>query len=917
MNRLLLALTLSALVAGRTSAVERLVRSFDSPGGAANVGRTSLDQDADGFLWVGSEAGLFRFDGYETRPIAQGTFSVIEGCGARGRALVREGGARLFRAGPGGLEPVETPLPQPFADFRHTVCDEGGTLWFLSGDTVWRLEPDGASSTVPLELGNGERLYRLVRGRGGSIVVGTDRRVAELAPDGSLREIAALPHVARAVFRGDGSWVFFAFDAKTRWGVWTARDGVATKRFDIPGLPAGLVVRGDAIWASFDYGMIVARHDGSVETLRSTPTEPTGGAILLDREGSLWAASPRGLRQYPEPDTVGLHPPNSILFTRNLRVDDGVAEISSWSGRFHAVATPTGLALVPAPLPGAAMACTDAVGRRWTATDNHFMVLAPGGTLRYSALEGLFDLYPCVSDANGDLWMPTNLGLYRLERGSPAPSKVLDGVTYAVLVTADGTVLAAREGAICASRDGGWDCVPLEPKTFAPFSLLATPRGGVLAAGPGKRGILRRAGDGSWADVVVEPPLAGLPTRLAPSPRGGVWVAASGEVVRALEDGTGVLQVVERLGASQGFPGAGGTDVLEMDDGTLWVGAGVSLVRIPAAARDRRAPIGNLVITRAAVDGAAVDPSKPFTLPFRRNRLELHASALTFRDPASVRYRHRLRPGDAWSDPVADPQLRFFDLPHGRYELALQASLDGATWIDAAAPVRFRIDVPWYRSRAFFGSIAACLVGAAWIVSRIREGRRRVLEEQRRRIAMDLHDVLGSGLGTIGLLAGPLREAGAPIASIAAELGVSLGDIVWSLRESSGSLEAVAEHLRERAHATFGESETRLVADFPSSWPSAELSLPLRRNLVLIALEAMHNAARHAGAGTVTLRIAPERSGWILEVADDGQGLGGPTRPGGGMGLGNMRRRAADIGAAIEIVSPPGGGTRVRVRFVL
>jgi signal transduction histidine kinase len=372
---------------------------------------------------------------------------------------------------------------------------------------------------------------------------------------------------------------------------------------------------------------------------------------------------------------------------------------------------------------------------------------------------------------------------------------------------------------------------------------------------------------------------------------------------------------VERLGAAQGFPGSSASDVHEEPDGTLWVGTGVSLVRIPASARDRGGPVGRLVITAAKVDGADVDPTRPFELPYRRNRLELRASALSFRDPASVRYRHRLRSGEAWSEAVDDPRLRFFDLPPGRYELALQASLDGTTWIDAEAPIRFRVDVPWYRSRAFFGAIATLVAAAVWIAGRIRTERRRVLEAQRRRIAMDLHDAIGSGLGTIGLLAGPLREAGAPIATIAAELGTSLGDIVWSLRESSGSLEAVAEHLRQRGRAMFAEGAPDLRFEFPESWPSREISLPLRRNLVLIALEALHNAARHSGAGHVTLRLAGGGHRWILEVADDGRGLGGPTRPGGGMGLANMRRRAEDIGARLEVETAAGSGTTIRVRF--
>lgn len=896
---------------------ERLVRTFSWSGGAPIAGFVLVDQDPDGFLWVSSPTGLFRFDGYEMQRVATGAHALRPGCAPRGEMIATDASNRLVRLRGGAIEPVATPFPQPMEGFRDLVCAEDGALWLFAWGDLWRGARDGSWAKVPLSLPADEETFRLSRGRGADVVVATSERARLLAPDGSLRPLADVPYVAQAVPRADGGWVLGAYVPLRGWTVVEVGDGGRRPVFDVPGILLGLVVRGASIWASYDYGLRVRHPDGSIETLPATPEAMTGGTLLLDREGSLWLATSRGLRQFPEPDTVGLHPEGSVLFTRWIQPSPRGLEVASWLGRYRPIPTVAGWSLVPATLQGGGAACTAPDGRTWTGGSHDFATIDRTGRARRHPAAGVVDSSPCAIAGDGTTWIPTNTGLFRLDAGAEHPVPALDGLTVSVLVTSRGEVLAGRRGELCTLRGASWTCDRLPPSEGFVSALHETDGGDVLVAGPGPSGVTRRLPDGRLEPVAIDPPATPWIQGLTTSPRGGYWLSAIGWVARVVEDGPRRLRVVERLGAAQGFPGSSASHVFEEPDGTLWVGTGVSLVRIPAAARDRGGPVGKLVITAARVDGADVDFTRAFELPYRRNRLELRASALSFRDPASIRYRHRLRPGDAWSEPVDDPRVRFFDLPPGRYELALQASLDGSTWIEAESPVRFRIDVPWYRSPAFFGTIATLVAAAAWIVARVRAGRRRVLEDQRRRIAMDLHDAIGSGLGTIGLLAGALRETGKPIATIASELGVSLGDIVWSLRESSGSLRAVAEHLLQRGHAMFAEAGPELRFDFPASWPSRDISLPLRRNLVLIALEAMHNAARHAGARTVTLRIAPERSGWILEVADDGQGLGGPTRPGGGMGLGNMRRRAADIGAAIEIESRSGGGTRVSVRFVL
>jgi signal transduction histidine kinase len=201
------------------------------------------------------------------------------------------------------------------------------------------------------------------------------------------------------------------------------------------------------------------------------------------------------------------------------------------------------------------------------------------------------------------------------------------------------------------------------------------------------------------------------------------------------------------------------------------------------------------------------------------------------------------------------------------------------------------------------------------------------LERQRTRIAMDLHDEMGSGLGSIGILSGllsgeadeaPHRHALATqIAEISQELGTALSDIVWSLDPRSSTLGEVAGRLAEHGRRLFSGDAVRFTVSFPEVWPAAPLDFPLRRGLLLIGLEALHNAARHARARHVTLAVLRSNHGWQLVVEDDGCGLPDGARRGTrvGVGLQSLRRRAAEIGGRIEWSDRAGGGTRVTLDF--
>jgi len=282
-------------------------------------------------------------------------------------------------------------------------------------------------------------------------------------------------------------------------------------------------------------------------------------------------------------------------------------------------------------------------------------------------------------------------------------------------------------------------------------------------------------------------------------------------------------------------------------------------------------------------------------------------------------------PDAEWtSAPAGSGVFRFPDLAVGSHTVEVRASLDGRTW--TANPARLNVEIlpPWYRRGWALGAFALAMASVLYFAHRLRLAFLLRLERQRTRIAMDLHDEIGSGLASINILAG-LAADRTPhgsqadlvneISDTAADLGASLGEIVWSLRSRSTTLDALVSHLTERAVKLFPAGTAAFSMAIPDALPAVTLSLSVRWNVALIAMEALHNAARHAEAAHVVLGLEPEGRRWRLWVEDDGRGLEAGTARGSGLGIENMKRRAMEIGGDLVMARNESGGCIVTLVF--
>ena len=209
------------------------------------------------------------------------------------------------------------------------------------------------------------------------------------------------------------------------------------------------------------------------------------------------------------------------------------------------------------------------------------------------------------------------------------------------------------------------------------------------------------------------------------------------------------------------------------------------------------------------------------------------------------------------------------------------------------------------------------------IVERRRLVSRTQLDKLRKRIASDLHDDIGSNLGSISLIArsakrdlerlkGPDVVANdlGEVEIIARESSLAMRDIVWLLERRQDTIGDLVQRMRDCAARLLREIEYSLVCR--SSKTAAKLTLDSKRHLFLFYKEALHNVVKHSKATTVTVRLFDVRERLVLEVCDNGIGL--PRNEDDQMAaVKKLADRARVLEGTLEVESAPGKGTTLRL----
>ncbi len=211
--------------------------------------------------------------------------------------------------------------------------------------------------------------------------------------------------------------------------------------------------------------------------------------------------------------------------------------------------------------------------------------------------------------------------------------------------------------------------------------------------------------------------------------------------------------------------------------------------------------------------------------------------------------------------------------------------------------------------------------------------RQRALENERSRIAKDIHDDLGSNLARIMMLSQSNRAEGEDSQQVvtrmgkvylaARELTRTMDEIVWAVSPHHDTLDSLVNYLGKFAQDFLNVAGIRCRLVVPIQLPAWPLSAEVRHSLFLAFKEALHNVVKHASATEVRISLTLAESGFSAAIEDNGIGFDparigvaamgkDPLRIASGNGLNNMRKRIEGIGGECQVDSAFGKGTRIK-----
>lgn len=308
--------------------------------------------------------------------------------------------------------------------------------------------------------------------------------------------------------------------------------------------------------------------------------------------------------------------------------------------------------------------------------------------------------------------------------------------------------------------------------------------------------------------------------------------------------------------------------------------------------------------------------STPVSISAGRHYFEFKFTALSFMSPDKVQFKWRLYGADRkWVDGGTDRSVSYSYLPPGNYEFFVQACNNDGVWNEQGARLKFTVESYFWQTWWFLTLLALVVGSLLFIHYSIRIAHLHGLERLRLRIARDLHDDVGSNLGSISLLAQvmekhPSTEDARQIRSIVSQTVDTLRDIVWFIDPQHERLSDLVARMAETAKA--------MLVDIPftfkqtGDFASASLPLDFRRNVMPIFKETLHNIIKHAGATQVEISVCRTKGVFEFIVQDHGRGFALADRHRGN-GLKNIRRRAAEMNAQLDISSDATHGTRIKL----
>jgi signal transduction histidine kinase/ligand-binding sensor domain-containing protein len=903
--------------------------------GVFNGAAFAVTQTTDGYIWIGTRAGLVRFDGVRfvvwTPPDGKHLPSsdVMSLLGARDGSLWigMEGGLSHW-----DNRDLTNYLIRP-ESINFIIEDRSGAVWFTRSRGS---ETDGGLCQV---IGTRIRCYGKADGLpgadiGGPVVEdtqgnlwtgGSTTNVVRWQPGSSstfaVRELKSkegIGGVEALAANPDGSvWVGMDLSGRGK-GLQQLVQGV-WKPFVSPELDSSTLEvsalfldRENTLWIGTANKGIYRIHGRKVDHFYSGDGLSSDNVIKFygDREGNLWVATSKGIDCFrdlrvatfstreglatPEVDSVLAAQDGTVWIGGSGALDaihqDGVSSVQAGKG-----------------LPGSQVTSLleDHAGRLWVGVDKTMSIYKNGTFRRIDRRNGtpIGAVVGMTEDVDNNIWVETIgpprtlIRIHDLKAQEEFPVPQMPAARKVASDPEGGIWLGLMNGDLAQYRHGKTEIFHFKHGEDSRVNqLIVNPDSSVLGATP--LGVVAwKEGKQQTLTVQNGLPCNSVYTLIEDSYRAlwlytecGLVEIAATEMQRWWAQPDITLQL-KRFDAFDGVqPGRapfGGA--ARSPDGRLWFANGFVLQMIDPGRLSVNAVPPPVHIEGVIADRKDYSSGKGLRLPPLTRDLEIDYTALSFVAPQRVRFRYKLEGRDrAWQEPGTRRQAFYTDLRPGKYRFRVIACNNDGVWNEAGATLDFSIAAAWYQTNWFRG---LCLIFTGFIVCAM--FRLRVLKisravtarfderlAERTRVARELHDTFLQTIQGSKLVADDALDPSTdPVRMRRAmeQLSVWLGRATQEGRAALNSLRTATTQTNDLADTLRSVTEDGLIPSsmavtFSVVGDAKEMHPIVRHEIYRIGFEAIRNACTHSGASRMEVELR-YADHLVLRVSDNGTGI--------------------------------------------
>ena len=931
----------------------------------------TITQTADGYLWLGTDEGLARFDGYE--------FTIF----SKSDGALPSNSITALAATPDGSLWIGTSngLTQYRNKMFHTFTTRSG----LPDDAIINLYVD---HTGTLWIVAGIHLSRYHDGKFTNYAPGRDFPVT------SVRWVREDQN--RELVVGGFS------------GIVKMTGGKFVTMIDSAGLGAN-ILGGMAIdrqgdwWISGNLGLLVRSPNGQIRKYDDHDGLPDiyVRAVLADRDGNIWVGTNGGLARFDGNRAVPV-PGDENLDREQVRCLFEDREGNLWVGAnsglsrlrddiFTVYGKSEGL---PSDEPNTVF--QDHLGRIWVGFhDAGLTLLSKSGNRKFTTLDGLpnNEIFSIHEMRDGDLLIGTRGGMVRMHGGKftrfVPPDPLARLLVFDALEDSAGRIWLATPGGVSELRGREYRHVITqdEPLLVNAMVTLLEASDGALWAGSYGKGLWRIKGDDRRHFTMADGLSSDQIRSLDEDADGAIWIGTFGGGLNVYRDGRfqsftakdgllsdnvsnvsddgqslwlsttrGICRIAKKqlrefaahqrktlepvnYGLEDGlrsaqcapiYPVGGGGG--RMADGAIWFTTSRGLAVFDPRTADRKQPAPVAHISEMLADERPVDLSTPAQFEAGTRRVQIRYTGIHLSAPEQVRYFYRLDGLEPQWIPAGSRRVQNYNsLRHGHYTFWIRAVLPGGP--SSEQSFAFEVLPHFYETWAFRLLGAAALIAAAWAVYqlRLRQIRFRfaIVLEERARLAREIHDTLAQGfvgissqLDAVAMClpdeTSPARKYLDMARRMARHSLTEARRSVMDLRAAALDGQDLASALESGTRIWTAGSGVELAVDVSGDRPA--LPQEVEQHLLRIAQEAVTNVLKHAGASRIAIKLHTEARKLYLRIVDNGRGFdqhGVFSSLGGHFGLIGMRERAERLGGELRLASQPGGGTEVEVTVPL